>query len=81
MREVKDVNFNQSFNVLREEFRREAIASDAYDRSKAQAIELMNTMFTPVVSSLNNRYKLRVRFKNTGDDYEVPVEDEFSSLD
>jgi len=65
LREVKGVNLNQSFNVLREEFRREAIESDIMDKAKTQAAELMDTMFGPMISSMNKRYKLKVRFKET----------------
>lgn len=65
LREVKGVNLNQSFNLLREEFRREAIESDIMSKSKTQASELMETMFGPMISSMNKRYKLKVRFRKT----------------
>jgi len=63
LREVKGVNLNQSFNVLREEFRRDAIESDIMEKAKTQAAELMDTMFGPMISSMNKRYKLKVRFR------------------
>lgn len=68
MRELKDVNFNESFNVLRREFRREALESDLMSKSKTQAIELMNTMFGPLISSINKKYKLKVAFKSAPKD-------------
>jgi len=64
LREVKSVDLNRSFNVLRAEFRRDAIEeSDVYTKAKNQAVDLMNTIFGPVVSSLNKRYKIKVRFR------------------
>jgi hypothetical protein len=63
LRELESVNFNESFNALRSEFRREALESDIMDRSKQQAIELMNTMFGPLVKSINSRYELKVEFR------------------
>ena len=68
MREVKSIDLNKNFNILREEFRREALQSDLMDRSKTQAIELMNTMFGPALSAMNKRYQLRVKFKDTGNE-------------
>ena len=64
MREIKDEDFNKNFNLLRREFRSDAINSDIMAKAKQEAVELMDLMFTPVVSSLNKRYKLQVRFKN-----------------
>lgn len=64
LREVESVNFNESFNSLRKEFRREAVESNIMDRSKQQAIELMNTMFGPLVRSMNSRYQLKVKFED-----------------
>lgn len=64
LREVKSVDFNRSFNVLRTEFRRDAIQnSQVLEKAKTQAKEIMTTMFGPVVSSLNKRYKIVVRFR------------------
>ncbi|MEZ4984705.1 MAG: DUF4230 domain-containing protein [Saprospiraceae bacterium] len=64
LREVESVNFNESFNALRKEFRREAVESNIMDRSKQQAVELMNTMFGPLVKSISSRYELKVVFRN-----------------
>ncbi|KAA3638246.1 MAG: DUF4230 domain-containing protein [Bacteroidetes bacterium] len=63
LREVQDVNLNEGFNKLRTVFRQEAFESDIFDRSKTQAVELMNTMFLPVITSMNSNYRLKVRFK------------------
>jgi hypothetical protein len=71
LREVKSADLNRSFNVLRAEFRRDAIEeSQVYRKAKAQAAELMNTLFSPVVQSLNKRYKIRVRFQEEQPQYE-----------
>jgi hypothetical protein len=68
LREVEDANFNESFNLLRKEFRREALESDIMDKAKTQAVELMNTLFGPLVQSMNSRYKLKVSFKANAPD-------------
>ncbi len=81
LREVKDINLNQSFNLLREEFRREAYAGDAMDKAKTQAVELMNTMFTPLVSSMDKRYKLKVQFKKPPLDDLEEINDDSRPLD
>lgn len=63
LREVKDVDLNRAFNVLRAEFRRDAIEeSDVYEKAKDQAVELMNTMFSPVIANMSKRYKIKVEF-------------------
>lgn len=74
LREVKDADFNRTFNILRAEFRREALESDIMDKSKTQAIELMNTMFSPIVRSMNNRYKLQVKFREAAESPEFDPE-------
>ena len=80
LREVKSIDLNKNFNVLRGEFRREALESDIMEKSKDQAVELMNTMFSPLVSSMNRKYKLRIRFKEGKSD--IGEEDlEFSARD
>ncbi len=82
LREVKNVDLNRSFNVLRAEFRRDAIEeSQVLDKAKSQAVELMNTMFVPVVSNLNKRYKIKVQFRETPDNYEEEENPEFTSTE
>lgn len=68
LREVKDVNLNESFNLLRDEFRREARSENSFDRAKEKAVELMNTMFTPVLGAMNKRFKLKIRFESRPDE-------------
>lgn len=68
LREVKDVNLNESFNLLRDEFRREARSENSFDRAKDKAVELMNTMFTPVLGAMNKRFKLKIRFESRMDE-------------
>lgn len=68
LRELKEEDFNRTFNVLRAEFRRETLESDIMDKSKTQAIELMNNMFGPAITGLNNRYKLQVKFQKVQED-------------
>jgi hypothetical protein len=65
LREVKSVDLNRSFNVLRAEFRRDALESgEVNKKAQEQVTDLMQTMFGPVVASINKRYKVRVRFKD-----------------
>lgn len=64
MREIDQADFNKNMDLLRREFRREALESDVMDKAKQRAIELMDTMMTPVVKGLNKRYELKVRFKS-----------------
>jgi len=78
MREVRDVDINKNFNLLRQEFRREALESDVMEKAKGQATELMNTMFGPVINGMNSRYQLKVEFKNVPDSSE-PVDPDLSA--
>jgi hypothetical protein len=64
LREVEKVDFNKNFNLLRKEFRREALESDVMDKAKDQAQEIMQLMVGPLITSMNRSYKLEVRFKN-----------------
>lgn len=64
LREVQKVDFNKNFNLLRKEFRREALESDVMDKAKDQAQEIMQLMVGPLITSMNRSYKLEVRFKN-----------------
>jgi len=66
LREVKNVDLNRAFNVLRAEFRRDAIEnSDVLRKAEEQAVELMNTMFSPVIANMNKRYKIKVQFRES----------------
>ena len=64
LREVKNVDFNKNFNILRKEFRREALESDIMDKAKTQATEIMQLILGPLINSMNRKYKLNVNFKN-----------------
>ncbi|MCO6493240.1 MAG: DUF4230 domain-containing protein [Phaeodactylibacter sp.] len=74
LREVQSVDLNKNFNALRGEFRREALESDVMDKARAQAIELMNTMFTPAIKGLNNRYNIKVQFRQSAEPQEFNPE-------
>ncbi len=65
LRELQDKDFNTNFNILRREFRQDAIQSDVMEKSKAQAIEIMNMLFMPILSSFDKNYRLVVKFKST----------------
>ncbi len=64
LRELGNADLNSNFNVLRREFRREAFDNDVVSKSKQQARDIMNMLFTPVLASMNTNYKLIVKFKN-----------------
>ncbi|MCB0546433.1 MAG: DUF4230 domain-containing protein [Phaeodactylibacter sp.] len=81
LREVQGVDLNKNFNALRTEFRREALESDIMDKARANAIELMNTMFTPAIKGLNNRYNLRVQFRQMADSQEFSPENASTTYD
>ena len=63
MREVQDADFNKNFDLLRREFRREALEGDARERSRAQAEVLMQTLLEPIVKNISQEYRLRVAFQ------------------
>lgn len=81
MREVKGVDLNESFNLLRDEFVREAIAENAMQKAKEKAEEVMDMLIGPVMAGLNGNYQLRVRYRpgKNVDDFEI--EDEFTDLE
>ena len=64
MREVQSLDINENFNILRSEFRSDALDSDIMEQSKEQARELMDMMFGPLTTAINAKYKLRVKFHN-----------------
>jgi len=64
MREVNNEDFNKNFNILRREFRKDAVADGIMDKSKKQAREIMTMMMSPILSSLGGSYKLNVKFKS-----------------
>jgi hypothetical protein len=66
MREVKSVDFNKNINLLRKEFRREALESDVMDKAKDQASEIMQLMLGPLLNSMDRQYKVQIRYKSSG---------------
>lgn len=78
MRELDQADFNKNMDVLRKEFRREALESDVMDKAKQRAIELMETMMTPMIKGLNSKYELKVRFKSVTS---IPVEEKTTAPD
>jgi hypothetical protein len=64
MREVDQEDFNKNMDLLRREFRREALESDVMDKAKQRATDIMDTMLTPMVKGLNSRYQLKVKFSS-----------------
>lgn len=81
LREIKESDLNRAFNSLREEFRREAVEGDAFDKAKEHAKEVLLTMMGPMISSLSGRYKLKVRFQEEGEKPEFAPKDQFKDLD
>ncbi len=73
MREVQDEDFNKNFNLLRREFRTDALNSDIMSKAKQEAVELMDLMFSPVVAGLNKRYKLQIRFKKVAQEVDADL--------
>ncbi len=63
MREINNSDFNKNFNILRREFRRDAINDGIYEKSKQQAREIMNLLLNPVLVNLGGKYRLNVKFK------------------
>ena len=75
MRELQNADFNRIFDALRKDFRRDAVESDIFDKSKSQAAELMNTMLSPIVTAINPRYKIKVRYRKTVTEYDEDFDD------
>jgi uncharacterized protein DUF4230 len=72
MRELEQGDFNKNMDLLRREFRREALESDVMEKAKKRAAELMDTILTPMLKGLSGRYQLKVSFKNVNP--ELPQE-------
>ena len=70
MRELDKADLNKNINVLRREFRRDAIEDHVMEKAEIQAKELMQLMMQPIISQLGRRYKLRILFKETGESRE-----------
>jgi hypothetical protein len=80
LRELEDSDLNTNFNILRREFRNEAFDNDAISKSKEQAREIMNMMFSPVLSTMKTKYQLVVKFKDISPP-QVPVAEMDQTID
>ena len=70
MRELDKNDLNKNINVLRREFRRDAMEDHVMEKAEIQAKELMQLMMQPIISQLGRRYKLRILFKETEESIE-----------
>jgi len=66
MREIEQEDFNKNMDLLRREFRKEALKSEVMDKARERAVELMETILLPIVKGMDKHYELRVRFKDSG---------------
>lgn len=69
MRELSNEDFNKNFNVLRQEFRRDAIEDRVFDKAKDQADELMKLMLSPIIAQLRGNYKLVIRYQRNDNSF------------
>ncbi len=65
MRELSNEDFNNNFNLLRREFRKDALESNVFERSKKEAEKLMETILLPMVQSIDGRYKVQVKYRGS----------------
>ncbi len=63
MRELSSEDFNDNFNMLRREFRRDAMESNVMSRSKEEVEKLMNNILLPMVQSIDGRYTVEVEYR------------------
>ena len=76
MREVAEADFNKNFNLLRREFRKTAYTQEIEQQAKEKAADLMTTMLTPMVQTINKGFTLQVQFINTNPEpFQTPTED------
>jgi hypothetical protein len=75
LRELSDEDLNKAFNVLRAEFRREALADGVLERAKANAEKQVQTLFGPLLQSMNGRFTLRIAFREPAARAEYPTLD------
>lgn len=79
LREVQSIDFNKNINLLRQEFRREAMQDDLMGKAKTQVEELMGIMLEPLVKGLGRNYQLKFRYRrmqNVEEDYQLPSQDD-----
>ena len=73
LRDVSKEDLNKNFNVLRTEFRRDALEPENLAKAKEKAKEVMGMLFNPVLNRLGKGYKVAVAFKTVAE--EAVVED------
>lgn len=66
LREIDPEDFNKNMDLLRQEFRQEALESDIMDKAKDRAAGLMETILLPVLKGMDSRFRLQVRFRESG---------------
>ena len=65
LRELDTADFNENFNILRREFRRDAYENNSMEKAKGQATELMELIMTPLVASIGNGYEIEVNYRGS----------------
>jgi Protein of unknown function (DUF4230) len=65
MRELSNLDLNKNINVLRQEFRRDVLESDAMENAKRRANEVMQLLFQPLLGASKTGYRLKVEFRAT----------------
>ena len=65
LRELDTADFNENFNILRREFRRDAYENNSMEKAKGQATELMELIMTPLVASIGKGYELEVNYRGS----------------
>ncbi len=68
MRSIKDEDFNKNFNLLRDEFRKDALKSDIYLKSKEKVKEVLHILLSPLLS---DGYQMEVRFEGPAQPFPV----------
>lgn len=81
LREVREDDLNRAFNLLREEFRRDALGSDAFEKAQTHAKAVMNTMLGPMIQNFDRRYKLKIQFQSPTQQPEFEPRDPLQDLD
>lgn len=80
LREVEGNMLNESFELLREEFVKEAMRENVMDKAKDRAEEVMQMLVGPIMSGLGNNYRLLVRYQPPSETKDWDVRDEFTDL-
>lgn len=62
LRELTENQFNENFELLRSEFRREASMEETYSRARQQAESFIRTIFQPILHHFDQDFILDVQF-------------------